>query len=81
MPKIFFYPEQLEAESVLGVNIWLELSEILSSTPLYLTTSPPPSSLPPSRLLSIDWLLLHHTGDPVERIFSLYKEKMQLGRL
>lgn len=70
------------AESDPGVSIWLKLSEIMSSPPLHLTTSPPLLFLlPVLHLLSIDWLLLHHTGDPVERSFSLYKEKMQLGRL
>lgn len=49
----------------------------MSSPPLHLTI-PPPSSL----TSPLYWLaLLHHTGDPVERIFSLYKEKMQLRRL
>lgn len=72
-----FFSEQLEEESVLGVSIWLKLGEIMSSPPLHLTIPPPPSFTSP-----LYWLaLLHHTGDPVERIFSLYKEKMQLRRL
>lgn len=74
---VFFFSEQSEEESVLGVSIWLKLSEIMSSPPLHLTIPPPPALTSP-----LYWLaLLHHTGDPVERIFSLYKEKMQLGRL
>lgn len=86
--SLFFFSlslsEQLEVESVLGVSIWLKLSEIISSPPLHLTIphSPHPSLLPPTFTSPLYWLaLLHHTGDPVERIFSLYKEKMQLKRL
>lgn len=72
----FLFSEQLEEESTLEVSIWLKLSEMMSSPPLHLTI-PPPSTL----TSPLYWLaLLHHTGDPVERIFSLYKEKMQLRR-
>lgn len=73
----FFVSEQLREESVVGVSVWLKLSEIMSSPPLHLT-SPPPSSL----TSPLYWRArLHHTEDPVERIFSHYIEKMQLRRL
>lgn len=83
---LFFFSslsEQLEEESVLGVSIWLKLSEIMSSPPLHLTTPlhPPsfPSSLPPSHLLSIDWLSCIILETPLRGSFLSIKRRCGSG--